>query len=426
MDRVHAAGDEIVQVSVAAGGVLSGEHGIGLEKRDLMPLLFSSVDLDLQARLARGLRPRRAGQPRQGPSRRQSLRRPATGPGGRVDLTAFAEEVGVRDQVTCVGLRQQWDVGGSRRRGPGGAGAGGDRLDRARGDDGGLRRRHTGRRAGRRPGRDAASGSPCRRGARSVACLPSVAAASDGWATARYATPSSKPAWSPPRAGGQGGRTRRSRTSAASTCAACSSARSAPWPSWATSSCAPGPRPLSSGWFRAETGRDASELFRSLYRPVSVLWDGTTTWALLEGHPSDVAEQASTHRLMAVEAPPALPVHRWSMPPSALAGLDGHLRGGDRRRHGASGRAGGSGRASRGRGGAAPPPQGAVRSRGPPEPGPGSAPGLSVRRGAEAGFGPSRVAVGTVAPRWICSCWTTSWPPASAADCACLIARRTE
>jgi glycolate oxidase len=51
MERVHAAGDEIVRVSVAAGGVLSGEHGIGLEKRDLMPLLFAEADLDLQARL---------------------------------------------------------------------------------------------------------------------------------------------------------------------------------------------------------------------------------------------------------------------------------------------------------------------------------------------------------------------------------------
>jgi glycolate oxidase len=51
LERVHAAGDEIVRVSVAAGGVLSGEHGIGLEKRELMPLLFTPVDLDLQARL---------------------------------------------------------------------------------------------------------------------------------------------------------------------------------------------------------------------------------------------------------------------------------------------------------------------------------------------------------------------------------------
>ncbi len=49
MERVHAAGEEIVRVSVAAGGVLSGEHGIGLEKRDFMPLMFSPVDLAAQA-----------------------------------------------------------------------------------------------------------------------------------------------------------------------------------------------------------------------------------------------------------------------------------------------------------------------------------------------------------------------------------------
>jgi len=51
MERVEAAGREIVAASVAAGGVLSGEHGIGLEKRDLMPLLFSPSDLAAQAAL---------------------------------------------------------------------------------------------------------------------------------------------------------------------------------------------------------------------------------------------------------------------------------------------------------------------------------------------------------------------------------------
>lgn len=51
MERVHAAGEEIVRVSVAAGGVLSGEHGIGLEKRDLMPLMFAPADLGAQASL---------------------------------------------------------------------------------------------------------------------------------------------------------------------------------------------------------------------------------------------------------------------------------------------------------------------------------------------------------------------------------------
>jgi glycolate oxidase len=58
IERVHAAGDEIVRVSVAAGGVLSGEHGIGLEKRDLMPLMFSEVDLAAQGDLRRAFDPK--------------------------------------------------------------------------------------------------------------------------------------------------------------------------------------------------------------------------------------------------------------------------------------------------------------------------------------------------------------------------------
>jgi len=57
-ERVHAAGDEIVRVSVEAGGVLSGEHGIGLEKRDLMPLMFSDVDLAAQGDLRRAFDPK--------------------------------------------------------------------------------------------------------------------------------------------------------------------------------------------------------------------------------------------------------------------------------------------------------------------------------------------------------------------------------
>ncbi len=56
-ERVHAAGREIVKASVDAGGVLSGEHGIGLEKRDLMPLMFSETDLSAQADLRRAFDP---------------------------------------------------------------------------------------------------------------------------------------------------------------------------------------------------------------------------------------------------------------------------------------------------------------------------------------------------------------------------------
>ena len=55
--RVKAAADEVVRLSLSVGGALSGEHGIGLEKRDLMSLSFSAVDLDAQARLREAFDP---------------------------------------------------------------------------------------------------------------------------------------------------------------------------------------------------------------------------------------------------------------------------------------------------------------------------------------------------------------------------------
>ncbi len=51
MERVHAAGREIIEASLAVGGALSGEHGIGVEKRDYMEQMFSDADLDQQSRL---------------------------------------------------------------------------------------------------------------------------------------------------------------------------------------------------------------------------------------------------------------------------------------------------------------------------------------------------------------------------------------
>ncbi len=56
-DRVHAAGGEILQASLAAGGVLSGEHGIGVEKQQYMSAMFSDDDLDHQGRLRRAFDP---------------------------------------------------------------------------------------------------------------------------------------------------------------------------------------------------------------------------------------------------------------------------------------------------------------------------------------------------------------------------------
>jgi glycolate oxidase len=56
-ERVHEAGREIIEVSLAAGGVLSGEHGIGVEKRDFMGLQFTDADLDHQNRLRNAFDP---------------------------------------------------------------------------------------------------------------------------------------------------------------------------------------------------------------------------------------------------------------------------------------------------------------------------------------------------------------------------------
>ncbi len=56
-ERVMAAAEELVALCVELGGVLSGEHGIGTEKRDLMPLLFTPHDLDAQARIKEAFDP---------------------------------------------------------------------------------------------------------------------------------------------------------------------------------------------------------------------------------------------------------------------------------------------------------------------------------------------------------------------------------
>src|SRR5437763_4060149 len=49
--RVVAAGAEIMKVCAEVGGSISGEHGIGLEKADFMPFIFSPADLALMQRL---------------------------------------------------------------------------------------------------------------------------------------------------------------------------------------------------------------------------------------------------------------------------------------------------------------------------------------------------------------------------------------
>lgn len=51
MDKAESFGADILRACVEMGGVLTGEHGVGVEKRDLMPEMFSDIDLAQQQRL---------------------------------------------------------------------------------------------------------------------------------------------------------------------------------------------------------------------------------------------------------------------------------------------------------------------------------------------------------------------------------------
>jgi glycolate oxidase len=51
LDRAEQFGQDILRLCVEVGGVLTGEHGVGVEKRDLMDTMFNEIDLNQQQRL---------------------------------------------------------------------------------------------------------------------------------------------------------------------------------------------------------------------------------------------------------------------------------------------------------------------------------------------------------------------------------------
>jgi glycolate oxidase subunit GlcD len=56
--RVERATKEMMQVCIEAGGTLTGEHGVGLDKRDSMPLVFGDPELEAMAAVRRVFDPR--------------------------------------------------------------------------------------------------------------------------------------------------------------------------------------------------------------------------------------------------------------------------------------------------------------------------------------------------------------------------------
>jgi glycolate oxidase len=57
MERVLEASEVLMQYCIDLGGAVSGEHGIGIEKQEALPLMFSDLDLEAMAKLKRGFDP---------------------------------------------------------------------------------------------------------------------------------------------------------------------------------------------------------------------------------------------------------------------------------------------------------------------------------------------------------------------------------
>ncbi len=57
VERVHRVSHDILKWCVEAGGSITGEHGVGLEKQNMMPLMFTEDDLEIMARLRQAINP---------------------------------------------------------------------------------------------------------------------------------------------------------------------------------------------------------------------------------------------------------------------------------------------------------------------------------------------------------------------------------
>jgi FAD/FMN-containing dehydrogenase len=57
VDKIFALSEEIMKLCVSVGGSLSGEHGIGFEKKEFMDLVFTEPDLDTMMRVKRVFNP---------------------------------------------------------------------------------------------------------------------------------------------------------------------------------------------------------------------------------------------------------------------------------------------------------------------------------------------------------------------------------
>ena len=56
-ERAEVLAGEILQVCLDLGGSVTGEHGIGLEKRDYLPLMYGANEMSLMRQIRRAIDP---------------------------------------------------------------------------------------------------------------------------------------------------------------------------------------------------------------------------------------------------------------------------------------------------------------------------------------------------------------------------------
>ena len=104
-DRAEVLAAEIIRLCIRLGGSITGEHGIGLEKRQFLGEMYDAPSIDCMRRLRLAMDPTAAGEPRQearGRSNRQRRARPASAGAGRHHLAGMTHSPATIDDLRHV------------------------------------------------------------------------------------------------------------------------------------------------------------------------------------------------------------------------------------------------------------------------------------------------------------------------------------
>jgi glycolate oxidase len=63
LERAEVVAGEVIRMCIRRGGSITGEHGVGMEKRAYLPELFSAVDLAVMQRIRHSIDPQQLSNP---------------------------------------------------------------------------------------------------------------------------------------------------------------------------------------------------------------------------------------------------------------------------------------------------------------------------------------------------------------------------